>query len=112
MGRTGVVLLGVLLCGCGSNGTKHPAGRDTVVSFGDGRFQILKCNRKCSLLDLETQHTIAYDIKDWKKKGEWVYVVTKAGKCAILNYQTAFSEEFDSIADVPAQWKGELEKLE
>ncbi len=94
----------------------HPAGRDTVDYFGNGRFQILQGIGHQSLHDVETQNTLVYIVHDWRKAGDRVYAVGKEdtkGRViyVVLNYRTGSHDVFHEIAQAPMEYRGELSKL-
>jgi len=104
----GACLLAVTGCsGC----LEHfaPVAQDSVADFG--RFQIGKTPSGEGLEDVETHHTLCFPIKDWYRKGDWVYAVSDKGKYVVLNHRTAFVGEFDSIEEVPPEYQEALPKL-
>jgi len=84
------------LTGCGSPSTStFIEGKDTVASFSDGRYQVLKVNRCLALHDSVTQHTIIHDIRSWYRTGNHIYAVNHEGRYAILDLSTGADESFD-----------------
>lgn len=79
---------------------KHPSGRDTIESFGDGRFQILGPSDTKSLYDGEAQDMTKASIEDnvykYKVKGDLVYVIGQRGY-TIVNYRTGEINQYKEI---------------
>lgn len=92
---------------------KYPSGRDTVESFGDGRFQILWAPSKIKALhDGQTQETIVKDVKIWSKEGEFLYIVgTGEQLFTVLNYTTADVQQFSVPDKIPDNYKRIYKKL-
>ncbi len=104
------LLAGLCLPGCERK--KYPSGRDTIESFGDGRFQIGWVGESKGLSDGENELVDAIQyLCDWKKKGDWVYMVNVKGEYAVLNYRTAYYKKFKSFQDVPQPYREACEKL-
>src|SRR2546423_14909416 len=101
-----------LLFGCERQ--DHPIGRDTVKSFGNGRFQILRSYQKREhLSDLEPTvgKEIVSHIKSWRSKGDWVYVLSKKDEYTVLNYRAGTSNTYANLDDAPGEHRDELTKL-
>jgi hypothetical protein len=64
---------------------RFPSGKDTVASFGDGRFQILRGiamdgPHALDLCDVENSELIASSIRDWRQKRGMVFTIDYDGK--------------------------------
>ena len=71
----GVALLGIsFFMGC--EGKDYPIGRDTYHSFGEGRYQLLRVSgERLDLFDLKTGAQLLGRVNDYKRQGEFVYLV-------------------------------------
>lgn len=67
---TGALLVTLSSCHKG----KYQEGRDTLASFGDGRFQIGDTSSRLILEDCLERRTIAKDVTHWNISGNMVYV--------------------------------------
>jgi hypothetical protein len=111
-----LVLFATISMGCGEP-EKHPSGKDTIASFGDGTWQIGKTGggptypRKIFLLNVETQENLVYDIADWRQEGDWVYALGADGKYAVLNFRTNMRGRYESIDQAPEAYRQGLRKL-
>jgi hypothetical protein len=103
-----VTLLAAVGGACGRK--KHPTGRDTVESFGDGRFQVGHGARDLGLYDSENQVFFLH-LRDWRKKGDLVYMVNKKGEYAVLNHVTGVMQTFPALRDVPIPYRAQCERL-
>jgi len=102
-------LLAAVGAGCGRK--KHRTGRDTVDWFGDGRFQVCWGQYdEVGLVDCENQ-VCFLDLRDWRKKGDLVYMVNKKGEYAVLNHVTGVMDTFPALRDVPLPYRKECERL-
>lgn len=74
-----MMLLTMLILGCGHEQC-YLSGRDTVKSFGDGRYQILRFPEDVEVLyDLQTQTEILRSPLNWKRYGNQVLVTGNKG---------------------------------
>ena len=112
--RAGIVLNALVVMSC--ERIDHPAGRDTVASFGNGRFQVLYGMQGQSLRDIQIpQATLIYALHEWNRSGDWVYAVGDDTHgllvYVVLNYRTGFHETFKSVDDASEEYKKPLGKL-
>ena len=103
----------LLLSGCENE--RYPSGRDTRVSFGDGRFQIMRqSSGGMKLRDVSNTTDIGLNnLADWRQEGDWVYAVNKEGEYAVLNFRTAEFATYKSLEAIPQAHKkfcGELKR--
>lgn len=80
---------------------KHPAGKDTVDSFGDGTFQIVILGdgtKGLVNLDKVLDMVIVNNIKKYKKINGLLYVIGN-GEYAILDYKTGEISKFKELSD-------------
>lgn len=62
-----LVLLALSLILLGCSDVNYRSGRDTVKSFKDGRFQVLRTSGNTKILyDLQQQKILANDVAEWK----------------------------------------------
>jgi hypothetical protein len=112
----GFTVFAIALTGCGEP-KKYQRGKDTVESFGDGTWSILKTGggpnypRKTHLHCSETQETLVRDIADWREDGDWVYAVGEDGVFAVLNYRTNFHAKYKTVEESPAEYQAGLRRL-
>lgn len=112
----------------GCSKVKYPSGKDTVDSFGDGRFQIARLPGRKILVDEETKRTICVSVLKWKQRGDLVYLLTSdikwqdrgdwvdvqpgsARQFVILNWSSGNFTEFDDLNQVPAEARKVFERL-
>ena len=88
----------VAVAGCEK---KYPGGRDTVASFGDGRFQIIRLPGGRYLHDSETSQSITGNVREWIQDGDMVYLVNGDGEYVVLNHRMGSVSKFVSIDKVP-----------
>ena len=109
-----LLVLTLLTCGCGHR--KYRSGRDTVKSFGDGRFQILRVVTKTSeylvLDDVELNKKIAREVLGWKHKGPFVYAIAKEPRYVIINLDSANVIQENDLSSIPQPHQSILESLE
>lgn len=114
-------ILPVLLCICilflgtGCTPEKYPSGRDTVESFGDGTFQILRGpDRILSLRDESKPQyngrVIESNVLSYRRKGEFVYVIGESGY-TVLNYETGEVRKHTSLDELPDQEQKVFRKM-
>jgi hypothetical protein len=113
----GLIALAVTFAGCGEP-KKYSPGKDTVESFGDGTWSILRTGggpnnpRKTHLHCSETQETLVRNIADWREDGDWVYAVGEDGMYAVLNFRTNFHATYKTVVESPAEYHAGLRKLQ
>lgn len=93
-----VILIFFPVTGCDND--KYPSGRDTVQSFGNGRFQIGRTPSMKFLIDMATKENITLDIRDWQNQGDWVYLVNEDGLYTVLNYRTGYYKNYPNLDSV------------
>ena len=77
------------LSGCGiTENAKYPSGRDTCLSVGDGRFQILR-GVSYAMYDLEKEEFILEDIRHYydDSKNKKLYLVNKDENYMVIDYE-------------------------
>ena len=76
----------VIVCciGCGAN-QKHPVGKDTVESFGDGTYQVVRVLGQQVFVDIEHQRELVHDVKAWRRSDDDVYVLGADGQMVVVN---------------------------
>ena len=113
---------GVLLLCVGCDESKYPSGKDTVESFGDGHFQIMRGTddgrTSLGLHDLAAGGwCIVDDIIDYKQSGDLVYLTGLANYCptnvqyTILNIQSASHVTYDTNDKIPPQYQSTFNNL-
>jgi hypothetical protein len=74
-----IMMLTMLILGCGHE-QRYLSGRDTVKSFGDGRYQILRFHGEVEVLyDLQTRTEILRSPLNWEKYGNQILVTGNKG---------------------------------
>lgn len=101
----------LILAPLGCDNDKYPSGRDTVKSFGDGRFQIGRTPSMLFLIDMATKDNIMLDVKKWESQGELVYLVNKEGMYTVLNYRTGYHKNYPRLDDVPPEHRSYCKRL-
>lgn len=89
--------------GCGTD--KYPMGRDTVKSFGNGRYQILYIGKDKCLMNVETQSTIVLQVAKFRTRGTKLFVTGKDGKFTILDYKNDEYKIYDDTNSLPEEYK-------
>lgn len=103
-----LICISILLVGCSNIPKKYPKGRDTVESFGDGRFQVLKVGPDKILYLVDESkpqfngRVVESNVSGYTRKGEFVYVVGKGGY-TVLNYKTGELRQYESLDELPDQ---------
>lgn len=92
-------LTGVMSFGCAEE--RFPIGRDTVKSFGDGQFQIMRSGSVQFFLDCESQRSIAFDISDWRREGNVIYLREREGEFVRFDLSTLTEQRYTRIAAIP-----------
>lgn len=83
---------------------KYSSGKDTVESFGNGTFQILKGpDKKISLVDVEKNNNIEEEIKDYKKIKNKIYIFGKIGY-TVVDFNLNEIKQYKASSDFPG-WK-------
>lgn len=112
----GFIAFAIAINGCGEP-QKHPIGKDTVKSFGDGTWQILKTGgvpdypRKTHLHCSEPNKELVRNIADWREDGDWVYAVGEDGVFAVVNFRTNFNAKYKTVDEAPVEYHAGLRKL-
>jgi hypothetical protein len=111
-GIAGAALL--MLFGCEQQ--KHPWGRDTKDSFGNGRFQILRSPTNIGrpelfLHDYEAHTQVVRFVKNWAVKSGYVFLVDANGKCWKVDYQTGAVASYEKADAAEAADRKVFEKL-
>lgn len=91
------------LSGC-YNDYKYKPGKDTIDIFGDGTFQILSGPSPNSLLNVETQENIEFNVYKYKEIKPFVYVIGESGY-TVLNYETGGYIKYKKIEEIPEKDK-------
>jgi hypothetical protein len=101
----------IFLLGCEHQ--KHPWGKRTRDSFGDGRFQIVRVARPPNLLlfDCERKDPVVEHVKNWAKRSVYVFVVDDAGKCWKVDYRTGVVVSFETTDAAGTEDRELFEKL-
>ena len=100
-----VVMVAIMLFGKYPLG-KYPSGKDTVESFGSGRYQIVafpsfgEKQKEYSLRDEKKNVSIVRNIYKYNNKNEWgkVYIIGK-NSYTILDYKKEKYKQTGNIAD-------------
>ena len=102
----------VLLSACSR--VKNPPGRDTIDTFGDGRYEILRSGTQGRIMyDSQTQTTISRDVIAWKRKGTLVYAISSDPERFILvDYTSGIVRKHERLEDVPLPEREVLERIE
>jgi hypothetical protein len=93
LGSLLVIVVASLLWGCSDQ--KYPWGRDTMDSFGDGRFQVVRGPTRLFLYDWEKHDSVVSYVKTWTSTAEFVFLVDGKGNCWKVNYKTGVATSFD-----------------
>ena len=101
-------MLSILFFGCSD--MKYRSGRDTIKSFGNGRFQVLHASDQTKVLyDLQQQQTIARDIEDWRVIANNVCTFDQANKMFIvLNLNSGQFNKYKDVYQVPEKLQSAL----
>lgn len=91
---------------------RHPIGRDTVKSFGDGTYQIqrLSIDKRNELVNLDESQTIINDVEKFRQAHQKVFVIGD-GQYVVLTYEEGIIEIYDNLQDIPDNYKKQFEKL-
>ena len=89
---------------------KYPWGRDTVDSFGNGRFQIGRTPTMLVLSDREGS-VVVNNVKNWKAKSGYVFLMDGNGKCWKVDYRTGEVLSFERANAVETPDRKVFEKL-
>ena len=104
----------VMLAVIGCSGPRYPGGRDTVASFCDGRYQVLKGGSSIAFYDLvdeETHQGVSGEIVVWSVEGNWVYFTNFDRELILLNCKSAAIERYETLAAAPERHKPSFEAL-
>jgi len=96
--------------GCGVE-QRIPVGRDTVDSFGDGTYQVLRSPDRKVLFNCEHQRTILDDVKAWRRSGDDVYARGAYGQMVVLNVVSGREKSSRNLKDFSAKEQAILESL-
>lgn len=99
-----VLAMLILFPTTGCDNDKYPTGRDTVQSFGNGRFQIGRTPSMKFLIDMATKENIMLDISDWQSQGDRVYLVNANGLYTVLNYRTGYYRNYPNLDSVDPEY--------
>lgn len=64
----------VLLCSSCSSNKEYPSGRDTVESYGNGAYQVLKNSYSLSFVNQRYESCLMDNVKAYEKKSNFLYV--------------------------------------
>ncbi len=112
----GFAAFAIPFTGC-SETNKYPPGKDTVESFGDGTWSIVRTGggpkdpRKIHLHCSETHESLVRDIADWRQDGDWVFAVSEDGVYVILNFRTNFHTRYKNLEEFPTEYHVGLRSL-
>ncbi|WP_439624719.1 hypothetical protein [Gemmata sp.] len=102
--------------GCGEP-QKYQRGKDTVESFGDGNWSILKTggsddgSRKLHLYCRETVEPVVRNVANWRQAGDWVYAVGEDGAFIAVNFRTSYVIKCPSPDAAPEEHRSALRAL-
>lgn len=82
-----LVCLSIIFVAVACKKTKYPSGKDTIESFGDGKFQISKTPSRFVLINEKTNEFLESNIYRYKEIKPFVYIIGESGYL-ILNYET------------------------
>jgi hypothetical protein len=99
----------LMLCGCEEQ--KYPSGRDTKDSFGNGRFQVVRGPSRFSMCDCERRVTVVDNVKNWKARAGYVFLVDANGKCWKVDYRSGAVTSFEKPDAAEAADRKIFEKL-
>lgn len=104
-------ILLVLFAGC--RDVKYPSGRDTIKSFGDGRFQVLRVKgNKRTLYDVQQQQTIARSVEKWKVVENHICTLDHAsGAFVVVDLKTGICRQYGNVENAPVELRSALEAL-
>jgi hypothetical protein len=63
----------------------YPSGKDTIESFGNGRFAVMDANGRKILYDHMRVKTLQTNIMSWRKNGDYVYLLDNTRIYTVLN---------------------------
>jgi hypothetical protein len=90
----------------------YTSGRDTIESFGNGRFQIIRIsNEKKELSDLKELKTIESDIQVYYQTENRVYIIGNNGYC-ILNCSEENYKQSKDLSDFAIEEQQIFNKLQ
>lgn len=91
-----------LLIGC--RDVEYRAGRDTIQSFGDGRYQVLRISEHQVLYDLQRQEEVLRGVTNWLKSNEEIILMAGSqGPFVILHLNSNIAEKFLDIEMAPVR---------
>jgi hypothetical protein len=92
---------------------KHPWGKRTRDSFGDGRFQIVRVARPPNMLlyDCELKQPVVEHVKSWATRSVYVFLVDDVGKFWKVDYRTGTVTLFEKADAAAAEDRRVFEKL-
>jgi hypothetical protein len=108
---------------------RYPSfGKDTVDSFGDGRFQVLRSpDGKPGLCDYEQSDELLAVAYDWRETGDWIYAFGKDGEQVlhkdkysgpslkrvylVVNWRSGRWTKYGRLEDVPPKHREQLGEL-
>jgi len=102
--------------GCGGL-RKDTTGKETVETFGDGTWVIIKTDSgpnlppKMHLYCPELDQTLLRDLVDWRLEGDWVFAVGEDGGFALLNVWTNDRSKYKTIEEAPVWFQPAFRKL-
>jgi len=105
-----LVVFASLFIGCRE--VKYKTGRDTIRSFGDGRYQILSMSGTQVLYDIKQQKEILRDVTNWLKSDEEIILIAgHRGPFAVIHLDSNIVDNFLDIKATPVRLHPLLESL-
>lgn len=93
----------VCLVGCTPSTPLYEEGRDTVQSFGKGRFQVCEgAPQSYDLMDEKARVALADNIVSWKQQGSYGYIIGKKPlRFYLIDIPAARLQLYKQLSQVP-----------
>lgn len=90
---------------------KYEKSRDTLASFGDGQYQIVRSNESAELYDQETGEILVWDVSKYREVDGDIYIIGANPKYTILNSKTDYVRSYNNFKHMPREINKRFEKL-
>ncbi|MGI6495437.1 MAG: hypothetical protein ACOX5G_14315 [Kiritimatiellia bacterium] len=105
------LLLSLILLGCSD--VNYRSGRDTVKSFRDGRFQVLRTPKNTKILyDFQRQRTLANDVDEWRVVADHLCTFDRREQVfVVLDLESGLFDKYKRSDHAPIEFRSTLKKL-
>ncbi|KOO40322.1 hypothetical protein [Priestia koreensis] len=108
-----ITLLATSLVAC-QKGKDYPEGKDTVESYQNGRYQILKVTdtvtQSLGLVDLKTSETITFPISSYLKEKS-IVLVKGPNEFVIIDIKTNKLKKYSTPNKIPEKYQSIFKKM-